>query len=170
MNISEFSTLLKKHLEITRLDKQILDELQCDCRLSNQELADRIGSSASSIWRRVKTLQQAGVICGFNLSVDAERLGLAETLLLHISLHTHSDKSTDAFTQLVNELPEVLECYAVTGEYDYQLKVLATDMRAYYRFLEEKLMSSDLIARTSSTVVMKKIKDTTTIPTGFAPK
>ena len=170
MNISEFSTLLKKHLEITRLDKQILDELQRDCRLSNQELADRIGSSASSIWRRVKTLQQAGVICGFNLSVDAERLGLAETLLLHISLHTHSDKSTDAFTQLVNELPEVLECYAVTGEYDYQLKVLATDMRAYYRFLEEKLMSSDLIARTSSTVVMKKIKDTTTIPTGFAPK
>lgn len=169
MNNPEIYNNLKNQFKITRLDKQILDELQRDCRLSNQELADRIGSSASSIWRRVKALQQAGVICGFNLTVDAERLGLAETLLLHISLHTHSDKSTDAFTRLVNDLPEVLECYAVTGEYDYQLKVLAADMRAYYRFLEEKLMSSDLIARTSSTVVMKKIKETTTIPTGLAP-
>lgn len=160
---------MKEQFTFTRLDKQILNELQLNCRLSNQELADRIGSSASSIWRRVRALEQAGVICGFNLTVAAERLGLAETLLLHISLHTHSDKSTEAFTRLINELPEVLECYAVTGEYDYQLKVLATDMRAYYRFLEEKLMSSDLIARTSSTVVMKKIKDTTTVPTGSAP-
>ena len=113
-------------------------------------------------------MEEAGVIRGFHLSVTADRLGLAETLLLHVSLDTHSEQSTEAFTRLINESPEVLECYAVTGEYDYQLKVLATDMRAYYRFLEEKLMSRDFISRTSSTVVMKKIKETGKIPTSFA--
>ncbi len=153
----------------TRLDRQILDELQADCRLSNQEIADRIGSSASSIWRRVRAMEQAGVIDGFHLSVAPDKLGLPETILLHVSLHTHSEKTTAAFTRLINESPEVLECYAVTGEYDYQLKVLATDMRAYYRFLEDKLMSRNFISRTSSTVVMKKIKQTGKIPTGSLP-
>jgi DNA-binding Lrp family transcriptional regulator len=156
---------MNERFNLTALDRQILRELQRDCRLSNQELAERIGSSASSVWRRVRQLQEAGVIEGFHLSIAADRLGLTETILLHISLHTHSDSAIDAFTRLINDSPEVLECYAVTGEYDYQLKVLATDMRAYYRFLEDRLMSKDFIARTSSTVVMKKIKDTETIPT-----
>lgn len=152
----------------TALDRQILRELQVDCRLSNQEIAERIGSSASSIWRRVHAMEEAGVITGFHLSVAAERLGLSETLLLHVSLHPHSEQSTQEFTKLINETPEVLECYAVTGEYDYQLKVLAKDMQAYYRFLEETLMSKSFISRTSSTVVMKKIKDTQEIPTGVS--
>ncbi len=159
---------MKEQPTITALDQKILNELQADCRLSNQDLADRIGSSASSIWRRVRALETAGVITGFNLSVAADKLGLPETILLHISLHTHSDKNTEAFYQLINELPEVLECYAVSGEYDYQLKVLTTDMRSYYRFLEEKLMCHDFITHTNTTVVMKKLKETGKIPTAFA--
>ena len=159
---------MNEKFTLTALDRQILNELQADCRLSNQEIAERIGSSASSIWRRVRAMEEAGVVQGFHLSVAADTLGLAETMLLHVSLDTHSEQSTDSFTRLINESPEVLECYAVTGEYDYQLKVLATDMRAYYRFLEEKLMSRDFISRTSSTVVMKKIKETGIIPTSFA--
>lgn len=167
--ISDNGSFLKEQLNLTVLDQKILRELQIDCRHSNQELADRIGSSASSIWRRVRALETAGVITGFNLSVAAEKLGLTETILLHISLTTHSDKNTKAFNNLINDLPEVLECYAVTGEYDYQLKVLATDMRTYYQLLEEKLMCHDFIAHTSSTVVMKKLKEKRTIPTAFAP-
>ena len=149
----------------TALDRQILEELQANCRLGNQDIAERIGSSASSIWRRVRAMEEAGVINGFHLSVAADMLGWTETMLLHVSLHTHSEQNTQAFTELINETPEVLECYAVTGEFDYQLKVLAKDMRAYYRFLEEKLMSRDFISRTSSTVIMKKIKETGKIPT-----
>lgn len=156
---------MKDKFTLSDLDRQILDELQANCRLGNQDLAERIGSSASSIWRRVRAMEEAGVINGFHLSVTADMLGWAESILLHVSLHTHNEQSTTEFTQLINESPEVLECYAVTGEYDYQLKVLATDMRAYYRFLEEKLMSRDFISRTSSTVVMKKIKETRKIPT-----
>ena len=109
-------------------------------------------------------MEEAGVISGFHLSVAADELGLTETILLHISLDTHSEQSTQAFTRLIDSTPEVLECYAVTGDYDYQLKVLATDMRAYYRFLEETLMSKDFISRTSSTVVMIKIKETGSVP------
>ncbi len=152
---------------LTRLDRRILAELQSDSRLSNQEIADRIGSSPSSVWRRIKALEQAGVIEGFYLAIAAEKLGLSETVLLHVSLASHNEHSTRAFTELVSNSPQVLECYAVSGDHDYQLKVLATDMRAYYRFLEDTLMSQDFIARTSSTVVLSKIKETGTVPVAW---
>jgi DNA-binding Lrp family transcriptional regulator len=162
--------ILKQYFKLTELDRKILAALQVDSRLSNQEIADRAASSASSVWRRIKALQQAEVIKGFRLGLDAEILGLAETVMLHVSLNQHSEESTKAFTALINDTPEVIECYAVSGDHDYQLKVLATDMRAYYRFLEQTLMSQPYIARTSSTVIMKKIKETQTVPTEIVPR
>ena len=99
---------MNEKFTLTMLDRQILNELQADCRLSNQEIAERIGSSASSIWRRVRAMEEAGVVQGFHLSVAADMLGLAETMLLHVSLDTHSEQSTDSFTRLINESPEVL--------------------------------------------------------------
>ena len=155
---------MKDQVILSELDRRILAALQADSRLSNQELADQIGSSPSSVWRRVRVMEQAGIIDGFRLSVSAEMLGWSETVLVHVSLNTHSDESTRAFTELVENAPEVLECYAVTGEHDYLLKVLATDMRSYYRFLEGALMSKGFISRTSSTVVMSKIKETGQVP------
>ena len=80
---------MNEKFTLTVLDRQILNELQADCRLSNQEIAERIGSSASSIWRRVRAMEEAGVIQGFHLFVAADMLGLAETMLLHVSLDTH---------------------------------------------------------------------------------
>ncbi len=160
---------MKEQFKLTPLDRNILLALQADSRLSNQEIAERTASSASSVWRRIKAMQQAGVIKGFRLAVDAELLGLAETVMLHVSLNQHSKASTQAFTELINGTPEVIECYAVGGEHDYQLKVLATDMRAYYRFLEQTLMSQPYIARTNSIVIMKKIKETQNVPTEILP-
>lgn len=156
---------MNKSFNFDRIDQRILDELQRDCRLSNQQLADRIDSSASSVWRRVRALEEAAVVTGYHLHVDAAKLGYTETVLLHVSLETLSEKSADRFTRWIATVPEVLECFAVSGEYDYQLKVLAPDMRAYYRFLETDIMSQDFIARTSSTVVLRKIKDTVIVPT-----
>ncbi len=155
---------MKETFNMTALDSRILDAMQADSRLSNQEIATKIGSSPSSVWRRVRVMEQAGVINGFHLSVSAEMLGWSETVLVHVSLNTHSEQTTRAFTELIAESPEVLECYAVTGDHDYLLKVLATDMRAYYRFLEGRLMSREFISRTSSTVVMSKIKETSEVP------
>ena len=146
------------------LDTKILKLLQADCRLSNQEIASQTGSSASSVWRRIRMMEQAGLIDGFHLSVTAEALGYAETVLVYVSLNTHSEKSTDAFTKLIEQTPQVMECYAVTGDHDYLLKVLAPDMRAFYRFLEDTLMSKEYVARTQTNVVMKKIKESRVVP------
>ncbi len=160
---------MNEQFNITALDRKILSILQQNSRLSNQEIADRIGSSPSSVWRRVKSMEKAGVISGFHLALSAELLGLAETILVHVSLKSHNDKNTREFTRLVSGTPEVLECYAVTGDHDYQLKVLATDMRAFYSFLEDTLMSKDYVARTSSTVVMHTIKETASVPASIIP-
>lgn len=149
---------------LTSLDRKVLAELQRNCRLSNQEIAERVGSSASSVWRRIRTMEEAGVIGGFQVAVTAEALGYAEMIMVHVSLSKHSDKGIDAFTELVDNAPEVLECYAVTGDHDFLLKVLAKDMRTFYRFLEETLMNKDYIDRTSSTVVMNKIKESRSVP------
>ena len=154
----------------TALDRKILATLQSDGRSSNQEIADTIGSSASSVWRRIKAMEQAGVINGLHLSLCAEKLGLSETVLVHVSLKTHSEKATAAFTRLIANTPQVMECYAVTGDHDYQLKVLAPDMRAFYRFLEDELMSKEYIAKTSSTVVMSKIKEVGSVPASIIPE
>jgi DNA-binding Lrp family transcriptional regulator len=155
---------MNNNFNLTQLDRKVLAQLQENCRLSNQEIADRVGSSASSVWRRIRTMQEAGVIDGFYVSVTAEALGYAEVIMVHVSLSKHSDQGIDAFTKLIEQAPEVLECYAVTGDHDFLLKVVAKDMRAFYRFLEETLMNKDYIDRTSSTVVMNKIKESRSIP------
>ncbi len=161
---------MKNQFNLTELDRKILSALQLDSRLSNQDIADQTGSSASSVWRRVKAMQEAGVITGFQLDVNVEELGLSETVLLHVSLNQHQEKTIGEFTRLISNSPQVLECYAVSGDHDFQLKVLATDMRAYYQFLEQTLMNQPYIARTSSTVIMKKIKETHTVPTEIIPR
>lgn len=154
---------------LSDLDRKILDTLQADGRLTNQEIANRIGSSPSSVWRRIRMMEEAGVIAGFRLVVNPERLGLSETVLLNVSLSRHSEENTQDFTEIVKNAPEVLECYATSGEHDYLLKVLATDMRAYYRFLENKLMNKPYINKTNSTVVMRKIKETSAVTSAILP-
>ena len=161
---------MKEKFKATALDRKILSSLQSDSRLSNQDIAETIGSSASSVWRRVRVMEEAGIIKGLNLSLSAQSLGLSETVIVQVSLSKHNEKNTKAFTRLVGNTPEVMECYAVTGDHDYQLKVLATDMRAFYRFLEDTLMSQDYIAKSSSTVVMSVIKETGSIPASIIPE
>ena len=161
---------MKEKFKATALDRKILSSLQSDSRLSNQDIAETIGSSASSVWRRVRVMEEAGIIKGLNLSLSAQSLGLSETVIVQVSLSKHNEKNTKAFTRLVSNTPEVMECYAVTGDHDYQLKVLATDMRAFYRFLEDTLMSQDYIAKSSSTVVMSVIKETGSIPASIIPE
>ena len=161
---------MNKRFKITALDRKILITLQNDGRMSNQDIADAIGSSASSVWRRIRAMEQAGVISGLHLSLSAEQPGLPETVLVHVSLNSHSKKNTNAFTRLIESTPEVMECYAVTGDHDYQLKILAPDMRAFYRLLEDTFMSKDYIAKTSSTVVMNIIKQTASVPAIIIPE
>jgi Lrp/AsnC family leucine-responsive transcriptional regulator len=155
---------------IDQIDGKILEILQENSRISNQEIANRVGSSVSSVWRRINALEEAGVIQSYGLTVSPELLGYSETILLQVSLGQHHDNYLEEFTELVNSIPEILECYATTGEYDYVLKVLATDMRTYHRFLRNSLMSKPFISKTFSQVVMDKIKFQKAVPSGLAQR
>lgn len=150
-----------------RLDWRILDILQQDSRVPVQQLAEQAGSSASSVWRRIRAMEAAGIIAGFRAEADPGQLGLLETVYLQVSLDRHSEAATGAFVRRIIDEPCVLECHAVTGEHDYLMKVVARDLRAYYRFLEE-LMRMPEVERTSSVVTLKCLKSTRAISSRLA--
>lgn len=151
-------------LKIDQIDGKILALLQSNSRMSNQDIANQVGSSVSSVWRRINALEAAGVIQGYGLTVSPEKMGYQETILLQVSLQRHSDDYVEQFIQLMDSIPEILECYATTGEYDYVLKVLATDMRAFHRFVRNSLMRQPFVSKTYSQVVLEKIKFQKAIP------
>lgn len=155
---------MSNSFKIDQIDGKILELLQQNSRISNQDIANKVGSSVSSVWRRINALEEAGVIQGYGLTVSPEKMGYQETILLQISLQRHSDDYIEQFIALVESVPEILECYATTGEYDYVLKVLATDMRAFHRFVRNSLMRQPFISKTYSQVVMDKIKFQKAIP------
>lgn len=154
---------------LTDLDRRILDVLQQDGRLSNQEVAERVASSASSVWRRWHAMEEAGIVAGLRPVLNPDKLGLVVTVLLHVSLYRHTDEIMREFNRLIADTPNVLECYAVTGDYDYVLKILAPDNHAYYQLLEAEFMSKAYVSRTSSAVVMKKLKETAVISSRMMP-
>ncbi|MEP0521592.1 MAG: Lrp/AsnC family transcriptional regulator [Hyphomicrobiales bacterium] len=156
--------------EITNLqalDIKILDALKEDCRLSNQEVAEQVGSSPSSVWRRIKTMEEAGVISGFRLELKPEKLGFMETILVQVSLNHHTDENLQNFTDLMSNTAEVLECYATTGEHDFMIKVLAIDVRSYHRFLRNTILSKSYVEKAQSIVVMEKLKDRKVVPSAL---
>ena len=125
---------------LDRYDRRILEELQRDGRLTNLELAERIGLSPSPCLRRVRALEETGVIAGYRALLDARKLGLSLVALLSISMDRHTPERFARFDAIVTDLPEVLECLLITGrEADYQLKVVVEDMEAFQSLLLEKM-------------------------------
>ena len=155
---------MNNSLKIDQIDGKILELLQKNSRISNQDIANQVGSSVSSVWRRINALEEAGIIQGYGLTVSPEKMGYQETILLQISLQRHSDDYIEQFIHLVESIPEILECYATTGEYEYVMKVLATYMRAFHRFVRNSQMRQPFISKTYSQVVMDKIKFQKAIP------
>lgn len=150
---------------LDRYDRQILEVLQQDGRLSNQELAERIGLSPSPCLRRVRTLEEAGYIMGYRALVDAKKLGLTLMALIHISMDRHTPERFENFERKVGELPEVLECLLITGQdADYQLKVIVRDMEAYQELLLNKITRIEGVSGVHSSFVMRKVVDKTALP------
>ncbi len=149
---------------------RILDELQRDCRLSNQELAERVNLSPSACWRRVRALEEDGVIQGYVAKVDPERVGLTDCVFANVRLERHSKAITEEFVEAVLTRPEVLDCYATTGDEDYMLRVLAPSVRAYDRFLQDFLLDLPYVAHVRSHFVLRRIKAETRIPAEIFPQ
>jgi Lrp/AsnC family transcriptional regulator, leucine-responsive regulatory protein len=164
-----FIHIMNSLFHMSDLDRSIFEVIQDDARLSSQEIAERIGSSPSSVWRRIRAMEEAGVIAGYRVIVDAEKLGLQETILVSVGLEKHNADATAKFEEFVHNAPQILECYVGTGEHDYILKVVSKDMRSHFDFLEEGLMKLGCVRKTNSTVVMRKIKETSKIRNVIIP-
>ena len=152
-------------MELDRYDRHILEVLQADGRLSNQELADRIGLSPSPCLRRVRTLEESGLITGYRALVDAKKLGMSLMALLHISMDKHTPERFANFEKKVGTLPEVLECLLITGqEADYQLKVIIRDMDAYQELLLNRITRIEGVTGVHTSFVLRRVLDKTAVP------
>ena len=145
-------------MELEPRDVAILDLLQRDSRLSNQDLAERVGMSTSACWRRVRALEEAGVIRGYRAEIDPRRAGLAFHAIIHVRLVRHAREIVERFVAEVMRHAEVQDCYATTGEADYHLRVLCRDLDAFNDFMERTLFRLDGIANIQTNLVLRHIK------------
>ncbi|WP_422017719.1 Lrp/AsnC family transcriptional regulator [Roseateles sp.] len=147
-----------------RASLEILQALQADATLSTQALADKVGLSATPVWRRVKELEDSGVIRGQVVLVDREKIGLTILVLANVSLVRHSEGAVEQFEQLVSTRREIIECHAITGEADYVMKVVAADMKAYDLFLQQRIFKLPGVSSVRSNVVLREVKYETALP------
>lgn len=145
-------------------DLRILAELQRNARCTNHELAEQVGMSTSACWRRVRALEEAGLIQGYAALVDRERAGFGMSAILHVTLQRHEERFVEDFVRRVQNRAEVLECYATTGDADYHLRVVVTDIAAYNHFLDSFLIKLPGVANVKTNVILKEIKSTVALP------
>jgi Lrp/AsnC family transcriptional regulator, leucine-responsive regulatory protein len=149
---------------LDRIVRRMLYELQRDARLSVQELARRVGISATPCWRRLKEIEREGLIRRHTVLIDREAVGLKECLLAHVTLVRHSETTVEEFEQSVLAHPEVIECYSTTGDADYILKVVVPDMKAYDTFLHRRIFRMPGVANVRTAVVLREVKYDTLLP------
>lgn len=146
------------------VDRKILHALQRNGRLSSQALAEKVGLSPSPCWRRVRKLDRNGFITGTVALLDPEKLGLKVLAIANVSLEDHHPDSVADFDRIVRERPEILECYATSGQYDYTLKAICTSISAYDRLLGEHLMRCPAVHTVNTSFVLRTTKSTTALP------
>ena len=145
----------RKHLD--DIDLRIVEELERDGRISNAELARRVGLSASPCWERVRALEKSGVILGYSAIVNRAALGLLETVIVEINLERHDTETMDAFAAAVQAMPEVIEALVLAGEWDFQIKVAVADTADYERFLRTRLYSFPGIRQVKSVFLVRSL-------------
>lgn len=150
-------------ITLDAIDRRILERLQQDGRLSNADLAEKVGLSSSPCWRRVKALEEAGVIKGYAAMLDSKAVGLSVNVFMSVSLSTQNEKSLKDFERAAAERPEVMECYLMTGDSDYLLRVVVPDLEAYERFVMDftKIVG---IAQIRSSFALRAVKQGTALP------
>jgi Lrp/AsnC family transcriptional regulator len=155
---------MKSDRQIDPIDRKILALLQQDATLSHAELADRVGASAASCWRRIKALEAAGYLTGTVRLVDAGKIGLDVNVLCNVRMRSHAKDARDAFEAFVRGRPEVIECFSMSGDWDYLLRVVVTDVGAYNEFLMRTLLGHASVAGASSHFALQLTKYTTALP------
>jgi Lrp/AsnC family leucine-responsive transcriptional regulator len=155
---------MDRHLTLDDVDRVLVTALQENGRATVQELAARVGLSPSPTWRRLKALEQRGVIKDYVARVDAAALGYHDTVFAHVTLSKHNRDGIQAFEAAMLERPEVLDVYSMTGDADYLLRVVARSTREYERFLKEAVFSNVAVQQIKSNFALREIKSTIAIP------
>lgn len=148
----------KPRLKLDRVDRKILDALQLDARLSSAELADMVALTPSPIWRRVKRLEQEGIICAYQARLDARKLGYEVMAFVFISLDKNQTQYIQEFEQAVLGIPQILACHRVSGRYDHQLTVVAEDLESYGLFAEKFINGLPSVKEVYTSFVLKEVK------------
>ena len=146
------------------IDRRILSELQDNADLPMQELGDRVGLSHTPCWRRVKRLEERGIVMRRVALLDAEQLDLAVNVFVNVSLRRHQENALNRFETAVQDVPEVVECYSVSGETDFLLRVVVADVTAYERLVKATLVHLPEVGNLTSTFALRQVKYTTALP------
>jgi len=151
-------------MAMDRIDLKILQVLQADGRVSNQRLADDIGISPAACWRRVRALEESGVIARYVALLAREAVELKLCAFIHVTLARHVREATLSFEQAILQRPEVLECFATTGQADFILRVVTEDIASLDAFLEDFLFCLPQIAQVQSNIALRELKCETALP------
>lgn len=153
--------------ELDAIDARILDLIQKDAGLSVAEIADHVGLSSSPAWRRIKRLEETGVVERRVTLLNREALGLNFEVMASVKLQLPSRENLERFEAAVAGFPEVVDCVTVTGAVDYMVRVITTDMHAYDAFLRDKVLALGLVSDIQSRIIMRVTKRTTAVPLGL---
>ncbi|MBC7706718.1 MAG: Lrp/AsnC family transcriptional regulator [Rhodoferax sp.] len=152
----------KSEKEFDRLDFAILKVLLADSRQTLQQVGAQVGLSTTSCWNRIKRLEAAGAIQGYTVKLDLARLGYRDTVIVQVNLESHSDETLYEFGRVLEIIPEVLEAYLISGDYDYFIRIAVQDTRDYERLLREKLYKIPGIRHSKSSFVLRTLKKSDT--------
>jgi Lrp/AsnC family leucine-responsive transcriptional regulator len=150
--------------ELDDIDRRIIAALQSDGRMTAQELADRVGLSPSPCARRVRLMEERGVITGYTAVIDQDLVGLPISVFASIKLERQREEELQRFNAAISRWPEVVDCYLMTGQRDYLLRIVVRDLHAYERFLKEKLTRLDGVASIESSFALSQIKRSNRLP------
>jgi Lrp/AsnC family transcriptional regulator len=154
----------KNSVTLDSLDRKLLAALQADASPSNAELAERVGSTGPSCWRRIRLLEEAGVLGPTVRLADPERLGLGVNVLCEVRMRNHEQETVEAFETFVRAQPKIMECYSMTGEWDYLLRIVAADVADYEHFLMRILLKHPSVGGGSSRFALSVTKYQTALP------
>lgn len=146
------------------IDRKLLQELQRDASISHAELAERVGASTASCWRRMRALEADGVLGRQVRLVDAARLGRGVNVLCHIKIKNHLAETTEAFENFIASRDEIMDCYSMSGDWDYLLRIVVAGVEDYNRFLMRTVLRHPSVATGSSHFALSQVKYTTVVP------
>lgn len=151
-------------MRLTRTDRRLLAELQINVNRNQSELAELVGMSRTSCWRRIRDFEEAGLIQRQVALLDPKIAGFNIQVLLLVAMKEHTEKNRESFERHVSLLPEVMECFSVSGDRDYLLQVVAHDMDSYNDFLNSEVLRHEAVQSASSTFVLRRVKYSTALP------